>query len=210
MHKFTRPALPYAYDSLTPWIDAQTMEIHHSKHHQAYIDKLNQALEDRSDLEYPSDLATFCKKVGHYHSDAIRNNLGGHYNHTFFWTILSPQGGGTPSDRLKEAIEKDFNTIGAFKAQFKAKALGQFGSGWAWLAVNKKGGLFVTSTPNQDNPLMDIQPPSQQGTPILGIDVWEHAYYLSYQNKRPNYVEAFWQVVNWQSVEEHYHKAIKR
>ncbi|MCD8539773.1 MAG: superoxide dismutase [Leadbetterella sp.] len=193
---FTLPALPYAFDALEPHFDAKTMEIHHDRHHQAYVTNLNAAIAgtelDNQSIE--EILANISKA-----SPAVRNNGGGHYNHDLFWTILAPAGkGGELSGDLKAAIEAAFGSVDEFKAQFKAAATSRFGSGWAWLIVKADGSVGITSTPNQDNPLMDIA--EVKGTPVLGLDVWEHAYYLQYQNKRPDYVDAFWSVVNWEEV----------
>lgn len=193
------PELPYSYDALAPYIDAKTMEIHHTKHHQGYVNKLNEALEgaklDGADLE---GLFGRISKL----SIGIRNNGGGHYNHSLFWTILTPNGSDLPSGELSEAIESAFGSLDELKNIFGNAAASRFGSGWAWLIVDENNELKVTSTPNQDNPLMDTVP--EQGTPILGLDVWEHAYYLNYQNKRPEYINAFWNVVNWNEVEKRY------
>ncbi|WP_416443352.1 superoxide dismutase [Leeuwenhoekiella sp. A16] len=189
------PTLDYAYDALEPHFDAATMEIHHSKHHQGYVNNLNKAIEG-TDLE-KTELKDILAKAGTL-SPAIRNNAGGHYNHSLFWTILSPNDGGKPEGKLETAIEKAFGSFEDFKAEFTAAASTRFGSGWAWLIVNAEGKIEITSTPNQDNPLMDVAP--AKGTPILGLDVWEHAYYLNYQNKRPEYIHAFWNVVNWETV----------
>jgi len=191
---FTLPDLPYDYDALDRSIDARTMEIHHTKHHNTYVTKLNDAVSgtehDGADLESMlSQISTL--------SVAVRNNGGGHYNHSLFWNLLSPNGGGQPSGDVAEAINAGFGSFDAFREAFTAEALGRFGSGWAWL-ISTPDGLQITSTPNQDNPLMDVAP--TQGTPVLGLDVWEHAYYLRYQNRRPDYVEAFWDVVNWDEV----------
>jgi Fe-Mn family superoxide dismutase len=191
---FTLPDLPYDYDALDRSIDARTMEIHHTKHHNTYVTKLNDAVSgtehDGADLESMlSQISTL--------SVAVRNNGGGHYNHSLFWNLLSPNGGGQPSGDVAEAINAAFGSFDAFREAFTAEALGRFGSGWAWL-ISTPDGLQITSTPNQDNPLMDVAP--TQGTPVLGLDVWEHAYYLRYQNRRPDYVEAFWDVVNWDEV----------
>jgi len=199
-HELTK--LPYDYNALEPHIDAKTMEIHHTKHHQGYVTKLNNAIEG-TELENQSIeeiLASVSK-----HSGAVRNNGGGHYNHDLFWNVLAPSAGGTPSGDLADAINKAFGSFDEFKEKFAAAAATRFGSGWAWLIVNKNGELEVTSTPNQDNPLMDVA--DVQGTPILGVDVWEHAYYLNYQNRRPDYVSAFWNVVNWDAVAERFKNA---
>lgn len=199
---FELPSLPYAENALEPHIDAQTMNIHHTKHHNAYVTNLNKALEG-SDSEGKS-LEELMKSISNL-SPAVRNNGGGHFNHSLFWTILSPNGGGTPGGELLAAIDKKFGSFDNFKTEFSNAAATRFGSGWAWLCVDNSGGLFVTSTPNQDNPVMDVA--EKQGTPILGLDVWEHAYYLKYQNKRPDYIAAFWNVVNWGEVEKRYHDA---
>lgn len=208
MYKFLLPSLPYGYDALTRWIDAKTMEIHHTKHHQAYVNKLNDALVQQNIQSYPQELADFCSKVGTYNHVGIRNNLGGHYNHSLFWTLLSPTPAREPSGKLATKVKETFGSLEHVKGIFAEKALGQFGSGWAWLVVSKEGNLLVTSTPNQDNPLMDVIEASVQGTPILGLDVWEHAYYLSYQNRRADYVKAFWEVLDWNVVSEYYDKAL--
>ncbi len=202
--KQTLPDLDYAYDALEPYIDQETMKIHHTKHHQAYINKFVDAIEG-TDLENQSMEQIF-KNISN-HPKAVRNNGGGHYNHTLFWKILGPDGGGQPSGDLMQAIEEQFDSFQNFKQEFDDAATSQFGSGWAWLIVDNSGKLQVTSTPNQDNPLMDIA--EQKGTPILGLDVWEHAYYLKYQNKRPEYVSNFWNVVNWQEVQRRYDQAIR-
>lgn len=192
---FELPALPYAADALEPHIDAKTMEIHHGKHHNAYVTKLNDAIAG-TDAEGKSldELMSGISKV----STGVRNNGGGHYNHTLFWTIMGPDGGGNPSGDLASAIDSAFGSFDKFKEEFSNAAATRFGSGWAWLCVDGSGKLFVTSTPNQDNPVMDVA--EKQGTPILGLDVWEHAYYLNYQNRRPDYIAAFWNVVNWEEV----------
>lgn len=198
---FTLPALPYPHDALEPYIDARTMEIHHGKHHQAYVDNLNKAISGT-----PSEnksLDELVKMAGSI-SPAVRNNGGGHWNHSFFWEILGPKAGGQPSGNVASAINSAFGSFDAFKEKFNNAGLTRFGSGWAWLIV-KDGKLEVSSTPNQDNPLMDVA--DVKGTPILGADVWEHAYYLKYQNKRADYLNAFWNVVNWKKVEEHFAKA---
>ncbi len=196
---FTLPNLPYAFDALAPHIDAKTMEIHHGKHHGAYINNLNKAIEGKKDLESKSieDLIANINALPQEIRGAVRNNGGGHYNHSLFWTILGPKAGGTPAGELAEAINKEFSSFDAFKEKFANAALTRFGSGWAWLCVSA-GKLSVCSTPNQDNPLMDVA--ECKGIPILGIDVWEHAYYLNYQNRRADYIAAFWNVVNWDAV----------
>lgn len=195
------PALAYAFDALEPHIDAQTMQIHHDKHHQAYVDNLNKALAG-TDGEGKT-LEELMANISAYPA-AVRNNGGGHYNHTMFWTILGPNAGGQPSGELAEAINQAFGSFDALKEKMNAAGTTRFGSGWAWLIV-KDGKLEVTSTPNQDNPLMDIA--EVKGTPILGIDVWEHAYYLKYQNKRPDYLGAIWNVINWDEVTKRYNAA---
>lgn len=191
---FTLPALPYAFNALEPHIDARTMEIHHGKHHNTYVTNLNNALAGKP--EENSNIEDICKNISKF-PVAVRNNGGGHYNHSFFWTILGPDGG-KPSGALSDAINAAFGSLDEFKTKFAAAAAGRFGSGWAWLIVDGAGKLQITSTPNQDNPLMDVA--EVQGKPILGLDVWEHAYYLNYQNRRPDYVTAFWNVVNWSEV----------
>ncbi len=196
------PKISFDYDSLEPFIDARTMEIHHSKHHQGYVNKLNAAI-DGTELENKS-LEEILGSVSN-HSVAVRNNGGGHFNHSLFWEILSPNGKGTPKGKLADAINTSFGSFESFKEQFSKVAAGRFGSGWAWLIVNADGELEITSTPNQDNPLMDAA--DVQGTPVLGLDVWEHAYYLNYQNRRPDYIDAFWNVVNWGAVEANYQNA---
>jgi superoxide dismutase, Fe-Mn family len=202
--KHTLADLPYAYNALEPHIDAQTMKIHHSKHHQAYINNLNNAIEG-SDLANKTLEEIFTNMSSH--PVAVRNNGGGHWNHTMFWKVMSPNGGGQPSQRLLSAIESRFGSFDKFKEEFNKAAATRFGSGWAWLIVDNNGQLQVTSTANQDNPLMDVA--DVKGTPILGIDVWEHAYYLKYQNRRPDYVSAFWNVINWQEVERRYAELVR-
>ena len=192
---FTLPKLPYDFNALEPHIDARTMEIHHGKHHNGYVTKLNDAVAG-TDAEKQS-VEDLCKNISK-HSVGIRNNGGGHYNHSLFWTVMSPKGGGNPSGKLAEAINSAFGSVDEMKKKFSDAAATRFGSGWAWLIKDASGKLVVTSTPNQDNPLMDIA--EVKGTPILGLDVWEHAYYLNYQNRRPDYVAAFWNVVNWDEV----------
>ncbi|MBL7884956.1 MAG: superoxide dismutase [Bacteroidia bacterium] len=194
MMAFELPKLTYDYNALEPHIDARTMEIHHSKHHQAYVTNLNNAIAG-TDAEKLS-IEDICKNISKYPM-AVRNNGGGHYNHAMFWTIMAPNAGGEPTGDLASAINETFGSFSEFKTQFANAAATRFGSGWAWLIV-KDGKLAVCSTPNQDNPLMDVA--EVKGAPILGIDVWEHAYYLNYQNRRPDYVGAFWNVINWNQV----------
>lgn len=200
---FKLPDLPYAHDALEPHIDKQTMQIHHGKHHAGYTNNLNSAIEGTA-LESMSikDILAQTSK----HSGAVRNNGGGFYNHSLFWEVMSPQGGGNPTGKLAEAINSAFGSFDNFKEDFSKAAATRFGSGWAWLIVNGDGQLRVTSTPNQDNPLMDIA--EEKGSPILGLDVWEHAYYLHYQNRRPDYISAFFKVVNWDEVSKRYEAAI--
>ncbi len=199
---FTLPSLPYAYNALEPHIDAKTMEIHHTKHHQTYIDKLNAAIAgttwESMDIE---EILAQLEQVPQDKRGAVRNHGGGHANHSMFWTILSPEGGGEPEGDLAKAIEKDFGGFAKFKEAFEAAATGQFGSGWAWLVVNGDK-LEILALPNQDSPL------SQGKTPILGLDVWEHAYYLKYQNKRADYAKAFWEVVGWKEVAKRFEEAV--
>lgn len=196
---FELPDLPYAYDALEPHIDKETMQIHHQKHHAGYTTKLNNAIEG-TELEGKS-IEEIMKAVGS-NSAAVRNNGGGFYNHKLFWTVMGPNGGGEPTGDVADAIKGKFGSFDKFKEEFSQAAATQFGSGWAWLCVDDKGELFVTSTPNQDNPVMDIA--DKKGTPILGLDVWEHAYYLKYQNKRPEYIEHFWKVINWDEVNKRF------
>ncbi|MEK3934195.1 superoxide dismutase [Sporosarcina sp. FSL W7-1349] len=198
---YTLPELPYAYDALEPHIDKETMNIHHTKHHNTYITNLNNALEGNDELLSKSieDLISNLDAVPEEKRTAVRNNGGGHANHTFFWQILSPNGGGNPSGALAEAIDKKFGSFDAFKEEFAKAGATRFGSGWAWLVLNN-GELEVMSTANQDSPLMEGK------TPLLGLDVWEHAYYLNYQNRRPDYISAFWNVVNWDEVAKRYGK----
>ncbi len=196
---FTLPQLPYAYNALEPHIDAQTMEIHHSKHHNAYVTNLSKALEGKPE----ESIEEICKNISKYPM-AVRNNGGGHFNHSLFWTIMKPNGGGEPTGKLAEAINSAFGTFADFKTKFAEAGATRFGSGWAWLC-SSDGKLAVCSTPNQDNPLMDIS--ECKGTPILGMDVWEHAYYLKYQNRRPDYIAAFWNVVNWDEVAKRFDAA---
>ena len=195
---FTLPALPYALDALEPFIDAKTMEIHHGKHHQAYVDNLNKAIAGTpNEGKTLEELVAVAGTI----SPAVRNNGGGHWNHTFFWESLAPHAGSTPTEALGDAITATFGSFDAFKEKFAAAGATRFGSGWAWLIV-KDGKLEVSSTPNQDNPLMDVA--EVKGTPILGVDVWEHAYYLKYQNRRPEYLGTIWNVINWTKVAERF------
>lgn len=200
---FTLPALPYAHDALEPHFDTLTMQIHHGKHHQAYVDNLNKALEGSEHADKSlEELMGMMSKL----PMAVRNNGGGHYNHSLFWQILSPQGSGAPTGPLAEAIEAQLGGFEAFKTAFQQAGMTRFGSGWAWLCVKADKSLCVCSTPNQDNPLMDFA--ECPGTPILGADVWEHAYYLHYQNRRADYLNAFWNVVNWAEVSRRYEAAL--
>jgi Fe-Mn family superoxide dismutase len=196
---YTFPELPYAYDALEPHIDRMTMEIHHSRHHKAYFDKFTAGIKDTS-MDGQS-LEEIFKSVSSLPA-LIRNNGGGLFNHSFFWQILSPTGGGEPVGKLGEAIRKEFGSSEAFRTKFSDAAANRFGSGWAWLSVDKEGKLCVCSSPNQDNPLMDVA--ECPGSPVLGLDVWEHAYYLKYQNRRPDYINAFWNVLNWEKANENY------
>jgi Fe-Mn family superoxide dismutase len=198
MGKFELPSLPYGYDALEPSIDKQTMEIHHTKHHGGYVSKLNAAIEGTELAD--KSIEEILKNVSK-HSAAVRNNGGGHYNHSLFWTIMKKNGGGNPSGDLANALNSSFGSFDQFKNQFSNAAATRFGSGWAWL-ISSNGKLEITSTPNQDNPLMDVA--DKKGTPILGLDVWEHAYYLKYQNRRPEYIENWWNVINWDAVSERY------
>lgn len=198
MSKFELPALPYAFDALEPHIDARTMEIHHGKHHGGYVNNLNNAVNG-TDMEGLS-LSELMSNVSKFPA-AVRNNGGGHFNHSLFWTVMGPNKGGSPGGELADDINSKFGSFDSFKEQFSKAAATRFGSGWAWLVVNDSG-LVVTSTPNQDNPTMDIA--EVKGTPILGIDVWEHAYYLHYQNRRPDYIAAFWNVIDWEAIAKRY------
>jgi Fe-Mn family superoxide dismutase len=200
---FTLPALSYATDALEPHIDKLTMEIHHGKHHQAYVTNLNKALEGKPEAD--NNIDDIIKNISKF-PPAVRNNGGGHYNHTLFWTLLSPNGGGEPTGALADAINSTFGSFAELKTKMSDAGATRFGSGWAWLIVTADKKLAVTSTPNQDNPLMDIA--EVKGTPILGIDVWEHAYYLKYQNRRPDYLAAIWNVIDWKHVAELYSKAV--
>lgn len=203
------PALPYAKDALEPHIDAQTMEIHHGKHHNAYVTNLNKAIagspvESKSIDELVKDIANVPENI----RGPVRNNGGGHWNHSFFWKLMGPNAGGAPTGKLAEAINSTFGSFDAFKEKFEAAGTTRFGSGWAWLVVNG-GKLEVVSTANQDNPLMGKAVAGCEGKPVLGCDVWEHAYYLKYQNRRPDYLKAFWNVVNWTEVTKNYEAALK-
>ena len=200
---FELPALPYAHNALEPHIDEKTMEIHHGKHHQAYVNNLNNAV--KGNAAEGVSLVDLVHNISKY-SPAIRNNGGGHWNHSFFWGIMGPNGGGQPTGALMDAIVASFGSFDAMKEQFNSAGTTRFGSGWAWLIVHDHK-LAITSTPNQDNPLMDIA--EVKGTPILGLDVWEHAYYLHYQNRRPDYIGAFWNVINWTAVNAHFEAATK-
>ena len=203
---YSLPELPYAYDALEPHFDKEKMNIHHTKHHQAYVTKLNAAIEG---TDAPSDdIEAIIKNISKYGA-GVRNNGGGHYNHSLFWEILSPTPKKAPEGKLAEEINKVFGSLDAFKEQFNNAGATQFGSGWAWLFVKYNGTIGVTSTANQDNPLMDINE-TNQGFPILGVDVWEHAYYLKYQNKRPDYLNAFWDVLDWAAVEKKYEEVISK
>ncbi|TDQ41704.1 superoxide dismutase [Aureibacillus halotolerans] len=196
------PELPYAYDALEPHIDKETMNIHHTKHHNTYVTKLNDAVKGNADLENKDvfELVAQLNDVPENIRTAVRNNGGGHANHTFFWNSLSPNGGGEPTGDLKAAIDSKFGSFDAFKDEFTTAATGRFGSGWAWLVVNN-GAIEITSTPNQDSPLTD------GATPVIGLDVWEHAYYLKYQNRRPDYISAYWNVVDWDKANKIYNDA---
>ena len=200
---FELPALPYAHNALEPHIDARTMEIHHGKHHQAYVNNLNNAVKGTA--ADGVSLLDLIQNISKY-TPAIRNNGGGHWNHSFFWGIMGPNAGGQPTGALMDAIVASFGSFDAMKEQFNSAATTRFGSGWAWLIVHDHK-LVITSTPNQDNPLMDIA--EVKGAPIMGLDVWEHAYYLHYQNRRPDYIGAFWNVVNWSAVNAHFEAATK-
>lgn len=194
------PPLPYPFNALEPHIDAKTMEIHHDKHHQAYITNANNALKDHPDLAAKpvDELIANLSQVPESIRTVVRNNAGGHSNHSFFWQIMAPNAGGAPKGKLAEAITAAFGSVDAFKEKFQAAGASRFGSGWAWLVVNKEGKLEITSTPNQDSPIMEGL------KPVIGIDVWEHSYYLLYQNKRPDYLKAWWNVVNWDEAEKNF------
>lgn len=196
---FELPKLPYAYDALEPHIDARTMEIHYNKHHQGYTTKLNDAIQATDAAD--KSIEDILKNIDKY-SGAVRNNGGGFYNHSLFWSVMSPNGGGDPTGEIADAIKRDFGSFSEFKTQFSNAAATRFGSGWAWLCKHEDGKLEVCSSPNQDNPLMPGV--GCNGKPVLGLDVWEHAYYLNYQNRRPDYIEAFWNVINWDEVNKNY------
>ena len=196
---FTLPQLPYAFNALEPHIDAKTMEIHHGKHHQAYVTNLNNAIAG-TDAENLS-IEDICKNISKY-PVPVRNNGGGHFNHSLFWTLMKQGGGGLPSGAIAEAINSTFGSFEDFKTKFNAAGVGRFGSGWAWLIKNSSGKLEICSTPNQDNPLMDVA--EVKGTPVIALDVWEHAYYLNYQNRRPDYCTAWWNVINWEQVAKNF------
>ncbi|GIW88489.1 MAG: superoxide dismutase [Isosphaeraceae bacterium] len=210
MPEYTLPELPYPKNALVPHIGERTMEIHHGKHHAAYVNNLNAALKDHPTLQgKPIEaLIADLKSIPEAIRAAVRNNGGGHANHSLFWQIMSPNGGGEPGGQLAQAIERDLGGFAKFKEEFTKAATTRFGSGWAWLVV-RNGKLAVCSTPNQDSPLMDVVEESQKGTPILGLDVWEHAYYLDYQNRRPDYIAAWWNTVHWPEVEARYAAALK-
>lgn len=196
---FTLPQLPYAFNALEPHIDAKTMEIHHGKHHQAYVTNLNNAVAG-TPAENLS-IEELCKTISKYPAP-VRNNGGGHYNHSLFWNLMMPGGGGAPSGALGDAIVSTFGSFDDFKTKFNAACVGRFGSGWGWLIKNSSGKLEICSTPNQDNPLMDVA--EVKGTPVIGVDVWEHAYYLNYQNRRPDYCTAWWNVINWEQAAKNF------
>ena len=200
------PKLPYDYNALEPHIDARTMEIHYTKHHQAYITNVNNAIKGKADLEKKSveDLIRDLKSVPEEIRTAVRNNGGGHANHSFFWKIIGPKAGGEPKGKLADDIKSTFGGFDQFKEKFSAAGVGRFGSGWAWLIKNSSGKMEIVSTANQDSPLMGKAIAGAEGTPILGVDVWEHAYYLNYQNRRPDYIKAWWNVVNWDAVAKNY------
>jgi superoxide dismutase, Fe-Mn family len=205
---FKLPDLPYSYDALEPHIDAKTMEIHHTKHHQTYIDKVNQALEGQDQLAEKDvkSLISDLNAVPESIRTVVRNNGGGHYNHSFFWKIIGPGKGGEPTGKLAEAIRQKWGSLDKFKEEFAAAGVGRFGSGWAWLCVRDDKSLCICSTPNQDSPLMKGVVECT-GTPVIGLDVWEHAYYLNYQNRRPDYIKAFWNVVNWEKAGKNFEAA---
>lgn len=208
MPKYELPPLPYPYDALEPYIDARTMEIHHDKHHAAYVNNANAALEGLPELQNltPEQLISDLSKVPDDKRTALRNNAGGHVNHSMFWTIMGQGKGGQPTGELANAINEAFGSFDEFKTKFEQAATSRFGSGWAWLVV-QNGNLKIVSTANQDNPLMGEAVAGASGTPILGVDVWEHAYYLNYQNRRPDYLKAFWNVIDWDAVAQRYAEA---
>jgi Fe-Mn family superoxide dismutase len=201
--QFMQEPLPYAYDELEPFIDARTMEVHYTKHHKGYVDKLNNALREAG-IEHNGNILDLLENISQY-EDGVRNNAGGHYNHTLFWNILSPEPNINPSENLLKAIDANFNSMEEFKKQFIKEASSLFGSGWTWLIVTPDKKLAIVSTKNQDNPLMDDAP--VKGIPVLGIDIWEHAYYLKYQNRRSEYLDALWKIINWDTVEMMYNEA---
>lgn len=206
---FTVPPLNYPFNALEPHFDAKTMEIHHDKHHGAYVNNLNNAIKGKADLESKS-IEELISKISALPEDirgAVRNNGGGHWNHSFFWNTIGPKKGGAPKGKIADAINQAFGSYDAFKEQFTKAGVGRFGSGWAWLVV-QSGKLVIGSTPNQDNPLMDVS--DLKGTPVLGVDVWEHAYYLLYQNRRPDYLAAFYNVIDWDAVEQNFAAALKK
>ena len=202
---FTLPDLPYAYEALEPYIDAETMRVHYNKHHAGYVSKLNDAL--RGTPQEGESFTALMRQISIL-PQSVRNTGGGHYNHSLFWTILAPDGGGSPGVELRPAINTHFGSFENFRQDFEEVAIGHFGSGWVWLLIDNEQNLQITATPNQDNPLMDVDTVPVRGIPILGLDVWEHAYYLRYQNRRAEYVKAFWSVVNWYEVEERYRRVI--
>ena len=206
--KFTLPALPYAYDALEPHIDKLTMEIHHSKHHQSYVTNLNKAIEglDSNKIPYIKSLEDIFSNMNKL-PDSVRNNGGGHYNHSLFWSLMKPNGGGEPKGKLAEAIKTTFGSFDEFKKQFADAGMKRFGSGWAWLVKTKEGKLVITSTANQDNPKMNLDTVEVKGAPVLALDVWEHAYYLKNQNKRAEYIASWWNVINWEYAEKSYEDA---
>lgn len=202
---YSLPPLPYAFNALEPYIDAETMQIHHGKHHQAYVTNLNKALQNSETASI--SLEDLLKQISKY-PEAVRNNAGGHYNHSLFWRILTPGGNTQLSERFKRALDQQFGGIDSLKMRMNEAALKRFGSGWVWLSIGKNNQLFISSTPNQDNPYMDVV--EEKGLPILGIDVWEHAYYLKYQNKRGDYLSAIWNVINWNEVSSQYEKNVPK
>ncbi|MDT8308230.1 MAG: superoxide dismutase [Bacteroidales bacterium] len=204
--QFVQEPLPYAYDELEPYIDAQTMEIHYTKHHKGYVDKLNNALQ-MAGIEHNGNILDLLENISQY-EDGVRNNAGGHYNHTLFWSILSPEPNINLSENLLKSIDENFNSMEELKKQFIKEASSLFGSGWTWLIVTPDKKLAIVSTKNQDNPLMDDAP--VKGTPVLGIDIWEHAYYLKYQNRRGEYLNSLWEIINWDAVETMYNEALAK